>query len=1362
MKRFTFYPHENFLDWAYSLQLLRSITLVLLISNFSILYAQDWQEVLASTASDAASGNLIFGNSVSVSGNYAIIGGLENSFDAAGGNLMLNSGAAYIFERDEGGNWSETQKIVASDREAGARFGSSVFIEGNYAYVGAFFESKDASGGSSLSGAGAVYIFELSGGTWTQIQKIVASDREGFAYFGTSLSVSGDYLITGAYSEEKDAAGGSPLSDAGAAYIFERSGGVWSQMQKIVGSLRSSGDFFGQSVAISGDYAIVGATSEDLDAAGSNSLSNAGAAYIFERSGATWSQAIILVSASREANATFGIGVSISGNYAVVGCGLEDTDAAGGNALSSAGAAYIYERSGTWSQMQKVVASSRATFSFFGEAVSLDGNNLLIGASGEKRDASEANSLNGAGATYLFQLDGGTWTQSQKMVASDRASNDDFGGAVAISGDYAVSGAYGNSNGYGYIFEFPRWTFPHGGYALGFDGTDDYVETSYDAALNPSNFTIEAWAKVEGGAGTYRSVMTSRKESNTGGYIIYAGVDNQWQFWTGNNTAGTWHEQNSGVAVSDEWTHLACSFDGTSKRIYINGILANSSVTSFTQNTSAPLRIGAGATEGTPLFYFPGQIDEVRIWSDVRSQAEIQANMNKELAGDEANLEAYYLMYDSTGTSLSDNSNNENTGTLSNGPTWKTSGALSGSDMALNFDGDNDEVQATVGMTPTDTITLETWIQFKSLTGQQNPLRLEQSATSIRMTVAKEASTNILGLYLNDGVGGTTINTSTVIEANKWYHLVFIQAEDSVTFYVNGEKVPAQFTTRAFRSTASNDFYIGASNGTLHGDVIVDEIRIWDDIRTQAEIRANKNRILRGDETNLVAYYRFDQQADAGNTTLYDITSNGNDGTLTNMDGATDWVASSPFNTWIGSEDSDWSNTDNWSSGSVPSTEDVGVYAWSGNNLPTSANISARNFYLDNGVSLNHSGNLTLSGDYYNAGTFTTTGNVTFSGSVAQNIRGTGTSTFGTLTVNNSAGVTLGKNVSTTSSLTLTSGDLNLNSQTLALGNSASIGGSPGSSSHVIATSGNLTKGYSGTGSFAFPVGDGTSYTPITLNFTSGTFASGNAGVNLTVAKHPNNSSSSDFISRYWTVSSSGISDFSCAVTGSYDDTDISGTEGDMVGGKWDGSSWTDLGSVTPGSNQVTGTVTSFSDFTAGEPTAFPVEWLDFRAEFTKDNLVQLDWITANELNADFFAIERSQDQNQWNQLGMVQATGNSQEPVKYRYQDLHPLRGNTYYRLRQVDIDGAFEYSSTVEVNWNDHPVLVYPNPVVDLLHIELPGSASRKLQIFDIHGRLVLKANLISGKHSIHIAHLSPGRYILQLKDKKGRIEEFQVVKE
>ena len=191
--------------------------------------------------------------------------------------------SAYIFERAATGNWTQAQKLTASDRAAFDYFGHSVSISGDYAIVGAYGESEDASGANYQDAAGSAYIFERDGsGNWTQAQKLTASDRAAFDWFGYFVSISGDYAIVGAYAEDEDASGANTQSLAGFAYIFERDGlGNWTQAQKLTASDRAAGDWFGSSVSISGDYAIVGANREDEDASGANTQTAAGSAYIF-------------------------------------------------------------------------------------------------------------------------------------------------------------------------------------------------------------------------------------------------------------------------------------------------------------------------------------------------------------------------------------------------------------------------------------------------------------------------------------------------------------------------------------------------------------------------------------------------------------------------------------------------------------------------------------------------------------------------------------------------------------------------------------------------------------------------------------------------------------------------------------------------------------------------------------------------------------------------------------------------------------------------------------------------------------------------------------------------------------------------
>jgi len=278
--------------------------------------AQNWNEIIKTVASDRAE-NDYFGFSVSISGNYAIVGARNESEDVSGENTMNEAGSAYIFENDGADNWNQVQKIVASDRDVGDWFGEFVSISGDFAIVGARYEDHDVAGENQMVSAGSAYLFERDEtGTWNQVQKIVASDRAPTAEFGYSVSIDGNYAIVGAYHEDRDADGQNNMTNAGAAYLFERNNnGSWEQVQKIVSSDRRAYDFFGGSVSVSGDYAIAGADNEDEDASGENSMDRAGSAYIFERDGSgNWNQAQKIVASDRAPDDLFGACVSVSGN----------------------------------------------------------------------------------------------------------------------------------------------------------------------------------------------------------------------------------------------------------------------------------------------------------------------------------------------------------------------------------------------------------------------------------------------------------------------------------------------------------------------------------------------------------------------------------------------------------------------------------------------------------------------------------------------------------------------------------------------------------------------------------------------------------------------------------------------------------------------------------------------------------------------------------------------------------------------------------------------------------------------------------------------------------------------------------------
>ena len=478
--------------------------LILLFLTMAInlpISGQSWDQIIKAVASDRATDDY-FGRSVSISGDYAIVGAYWEDEDASGANTLSLAGAAYIFAR-VGETWTQQQKIVSSDRAIGDYFGGSVSISGDYAIVGAYYEDENASDSDFLQNAGSAYIFVRDGSTWTEQQKIVASDRGLNDYFGWSVSISGDYAIVGAYGEDEDVSGNNTLSDAGSAYIFVRDGTTWTQQQKIVASDRNQPDRFGWSVSISGDYAIVGAYQEFEDESGGNPVVAAGSAYIFARDGATWTQQQKIVASVRAASDNFGSAVTISGNYAVVGAPNEDEDAAETNTLSASGSAYIFVRDGaTWTQQQKLVASDRAASDNFGKSISISGNNVIVGAYYESEDASGDNTVSKAGSAYIFVRDGASWTQQQKIVASDRGANDYFGYSVSMSGDYAIVGAFGEDEdvsgdntlsyaGSVYIFNNPEAALPVELVSFAANFIDGKININWETATEVNNYGFE-------------------------------------------------------------------------------------------------------------------------------------------------------------------------------------------------------------------------------------------------------------------------------------------------------------------------------------------------------------------------------------------------------------------------------------------------------------------------------------------------------------------------------------------------------------------------------------------------------------------------------------------------------------------------------------------------------------------------------------------------------------------------------------------------------------------------------------------------------------------------------------------------------
>ncbi len=413
------------------------------------------------TANDGAAGDE-FGNSVSIDGNHAIVG--AHGDDDNG----YESGSAYICYYD-GTNWVRQARLTASDGDTGDEFGKSVSIDGNHAIVGAYWAANNG------YESGSAYVYHYDGADWSQQSKLTANDGATDDYFGWSVDISGDYAVVGAYGDDDLG------SASGSAYVYHYYDANWTQQAKLIANDGALNDYFGQSVAIYGDYAIVGAPRND------ELGNNSGSAYVYHYDGTDWSQMAKLTAGDGATGDQFGYSVDISGDYAVVGAYGDD------DLGSSSGSAYIFYYDGAnWSQQAKLTASDGAPGDEFGESVSIDGNSVVVGASWDDDNGADS------GAAYLYRYDGTNWLES-KVTASDGAADDGFGYSVAISGDTAVVGATyddDNSNGTdaGSVYFYD--TEPFDSLAAGESATDSFSYTVADN--NGASHTATVTVTVNG------------------------------------------------------------------------------------------------------------------------------------------------------------------------------------------------------------------------------------------------------------------------------------------------------------------------------------------------------------------------------------------------------------------------------------------------------------------------------------------------------------------------------------------------------------------------------------------------------------------------------------------------------------------------------------------------------------------------------------------------------------------------------------------------------------------------------------------------------------------------------------------------
>jgi len=390
------------------------------------------QSLARFVAGDRAVGDQ-FGYSIAVSGNTAVVGAREstNSVSPSG------SGAAYVFQL-VGGVWTQQQKLTASDGAIGDRFGGSVAIDGPTILVGAPYNSENG------THAGAVYVFDLSGSTWSQSAKLVASDGAVDDLFGASVSIDANTAAVGAYHAN---------ADTGSAYVFDRVGTVWSQTQELTDVAGALGNRFGRSVAISGGTLMVGAPGLDPP----SPQTTTGKVCVFTHPASTWAQGADLAPIGPTVGARFGGSLLLSNTQALVG-------AWGPLGIPTY---YVFAGSGaTWSQTSVGTFADGPMNEFLASSFAVAGGSTVVGSATEEQST-------GAAYAYGPKVSLVTNVNTALTVAAP---------GVLVN-DYDLTGA---------SLVATQATAPsHGTVALALDG--GFVYTPDEGFTGTDTFTYEAW-----------------------------------------------------------------------------------------------------------------------------------------------------------------------------------------------------------------------------------------------------------------------------------------------------------------------------------------------------------------------------------------------------------------------------------------------------------------------------------------------------------------------------------------------------------------------------------------------------------------------------------------------------------------------------------------------------------------------------------------------------------------------------------------------------------------------------------------------------------------------------------------------------
>ena len=669
--------------------------------------------------------------------------------------------------------------------------------------------------------------------------KLLSNDGASNDEFGRSVSISGNTAIVGAIGDD---------GFIGSAYIFHFDGSVWIQQQKLTASDGAAYDNFGHSVSISENTAIIGASGDD------NYL---GSAYIFQLNGSTWLEQQKLTASDGETNDQFGGSVSISENTVIVG-------AEGDDAFS--GSAYIFQLNGsTWLEQQKLTAGTITVYDFFGQSVSVNGTTAIVGAYGDD---------NSIGSAYIFQLNGGTWLEKQKLIASDGEVEDQFGRSVSISENKVIIGAYGNfiDNGSAYIFKLNDGTWMEQQKLTASDGAaGDGFGTSVSisgniaivgASLNNISgsaygfyFNGASWAEqkltASDGAADDRfgqsvavsdniAIVGAYKDDNNGNesgsaYIyeliatpdqveVADGIYNNLNKISWNNRSGS--VENFKIYRNGEYHDITIAgaqgyndYDAVPGKIYTYGVSA------YNSNWGNSAIVSATGWQRAN-----GRLDGVVSSSQGAGVADV--NILASLTADLTNC--------------------------------------------LNFDGVEDYVE--VPDNPNFNLnqwTIEAWVYPQS--GDYIISRAVDSIITFQIQYLPSTQNISTGFQDENELEYLVTSSTNSVPAGEWTHIAGIYDGSTLSVYINGQlnnSLPAS-ATQYFGSAS---ILIGKGfniSGTGYFEGKIDEIRLWDTVRDSVAIQGDMRRLLQGNEPGLLAYWTFDDSSRTSATIAGDYAEGG-------------------------------------------------------------------------------------------------------------------------------------------------------------------------------------------------------------------------------------------------------------------------------------------------------------------------------------------------------------------------------------------------------------------------------------------------------------------------------------------------------